>query len=169
MIVSILIFLLLISVLVIVHEGGHFLIARANGIRVDEFTVGVGPALFKKQKGETVFAVRALPFGGACIFDGMYDDDGESYAYEEGAVCSTLFECHQKGAGFTVTVHPVQGTYEGMPESRNYRFEIRCPAKPRKVSLNGAPVKDWSWEDSTLKVSAGRTGIRDKAELTIQL
>ena len=75
MIISVLIFLLLISVLVIVHEGGHFLIARTNGIRVNEFTVGVGPALFKKQKGETVFALRALPFGGACIFDGMYDDD----------------------------------------------------------------------------------------------
>ncbi|MCR5177511.1 MAG: M50 family metallopeptidase [Lachnospiraceae bacterium] len=78
MIVSILIFLLLISVLVIVHEGGHFLIARSNGIRVNEFTVGVGPALWKKQRGETLFALRALPFGGACIFDGMYDDDSET-------------------------------------------------------------------------------------------
>ncbi len=78
MIVSILIFLLLISVLVIVHEGGHFLIARVNGIRVNEFTVGVGPALFKRQRGETVFALRALPFGGACIFEGMYDDDEET-------------------------------------------------------------------------------------------
>ena len=98
----------------------------------------------------------------------LYDDDGESYAYEEDAICSTLFECHQKGAGFTVTVHPVQGTYEGMPESRNYCFEIRCPAKPRKVSLNGAPVKDWSWEEGTLTVSAGETSIHQTLSLIVQ-
>ena len=75
MIVSILIFIVMISVLILSHEGGHYLIARINGIRVNEFTVGVGPAIFTFKRGDTLFALRALPFGGACIFDGMYDDD----------------------------------------------------------------------------------------------
>lgn len=80
MFISIFIFLCIFSILVISHEGGHFLIAKANGIRVKEFTIGVGPALWQKKVGETNYALRALPFGGACIFDGMdvYDreDDG---------------------------------------------------------------------------------------------
>ncbi len=75
MIVSVLIVLFMIGVLVISHEGGHFLIARANGIRVNEFTVGAGPAIWKKQKGDTLFAVRLLPVGGACIFAGMYEEE----------------------------------------------------------------------------------------------
>ncbi|MCR5676128.1 MAG: site-2 protease family protein [Lachnospiraceae bacterium] len=83
MIESILIFLCMIGVLIISHEGGHYLIARANGIRVVEFTVGVGPAIVKKKKGDTLFALRALPFGGACIFDGMYEDEGEENFNDE--------------------------------------------------------------------------------------
>ncbi|MBQ3790089.1 MAG: site-2 protease family protein [Lachnospiraceae bacterium] len=82
MIVSIVIFLLIIGILIISHEAGHFLIARMNGIRVVEFTVGVGPALFKKQMGETLFALRAFPFGGACIYDSLYED-GEEHIDDE--------------------------------------------------------------------------------------
>ena len=99
----------------------------------------------------------------------MYDDDGESYAYEEGAICSTRFECHENGKNIRVTVNPVEGSYEGMPESRNYSFELRCTAKPRKVSLNGTAVQDWNWEENTLKVNAGQTSIHDTLTLTIQL
>ena len=99
----------------------------------------------------------------------MYDDDGESYAYEEGAICSTRFECHENEKNIRVTVNPVEGSYEGMPESRNYSFELRCTSKPRKVSLNGTAVQDWNWEENTLKVNAGQTSIHDTLTLTIQL
>ena len=94
MIVSILVFLVIIGVIVISHEGGHFLIARVNGIRVQEFTVGVGPALWKRKKGDTVFALRLLPFGGACIFEGMYDDEEETindeHSYRNAGVWSRI-------------------------------------------------------------------------------
>ena len=70
-IISILIFLLIFGLLVVVHEGGHYLIARANGIRVKEFMVGFGPKIFQKEKKGTQYSVRLLPFGGACVFDGM--------------------------------------------------------------------------------------------------
>ena len=74
MIISILIFLLILGILVISHEFGHYIVGRLNGIRVNEFTVGFGPKLFSFTKGETVFALRLLPFGGACIFDGTEGD-----------------------------------------------------------------------------------------------
>ncbi|MCR5771319.1 MAG: RIP metalloprotease RseP [Butyrivibrio sp.] len=66
-----LIFIVIFCVLVVSHEGGHFLIAKANGIRVTEFTVGMGPVLYQKKKGDTMYSIRLLPVGGACIFDGM--------------------------------------------------------------------------------------------------
>ena len=70
-IISILIFVLIFGLLVVVHAGGHFLIARANGIRVKEFMVGFGPKIFQKEKKGTQYSIRLLPFGGACVFDGM--------------------------------------------------------------------------------------------------
>ena len=87
-IVSILFFLLIFGLLVAFHEGGHFLIAKANNIRVKEFTIGLGPQILKKQGGETLYSVRLLPFGGACIFDGMYgaeeeDEDGNPVPVDE--------------------------------------------------------------------------------------
>ncbi len=83
MIFSIIIFLLIISMLIIAHEGGHYLIARMSGIRVSEFTVGMGPAIIKKKKGDTVFALRILPIGGACIFEGMAGEDEEEMINDE--------------------------------------------------------------------------------------
>ena len=69
-IVSILIFILILGVIVVSHEFGHFSIARRNGIRVNEFDIGFGPTLFKKRVGETDFCIKLLPVGGACLFEG---------------------------------------------------------------------------------------------------
>ncbi len=62
------------SAIIIIHELGHFLLAKANKIRVDEFSLGLGPTLFGKQIGETKFSLKLLPFGGACM---MGEDDVE--------------------------------------------------------------------------------------------
>jgi len=69
-IVTILLFLIIFTVMVVSHEMGHFLLAKANGIRVKEFFVGMGPTLFHVKKGETVYSLKLLPLGGACVFDG---------------------------------------------------------------------------------------------------
>ena len=70
-ILTIIAFLIIFTVVVVSHEFGHFLIARLNGIKVVEFTIGMGPALYKKKGKHTEFVIRALPFGGACIFEGQ--------------------------------------------------------------------------------------------------
>ena len=71
MIISILIFLIMFSVIVISHEFGHYAIARRNGIRVNEFDIGMGPVLYRKAGKETDLCIRLLPIGGACVFDGL--------------------------------------------------------------------------------------------------
>ncbi len=68
--VSILIFLIMFGVLVMSHEFGHYMMARRNGIRVNEFMIGMGPTLLKWKKGDTEFQLNLLPIGGACVFDG---------------------------------------------------------------------------------------------------
>lgn len=65
-----LLFILIFGVVVIAHEFGHFLIAKANGIHVVEFAVGMGPNLFSFQKGGTKYSLKLFPIGGACMFEG---------------------------------------------------------------------------------------------------
>ncbi|MBR5703047.1 MAG: DUF5110 domain-containing protein [Bacteroidales bacterium] len=122
---------------------------------------------FIGSKPQTDFIIKVYPHGESSFT--MYEDDGESYEYENGAISSTLFECSQNGKNVSIVVNPVQGSYKGMPDARNYSFEVRCTSKPRKVLVNGAKVKGWTWEDNTLKVSAGKTTVSDKLNLNVQL
>ena len=62
--------ILMFGVLIAVHELGHFIAAKACGVRVDEFAIGMGPALWKKQGEETLYSLRALPIGGYCAMAG---------------------------------------------------------------------------------------------------
>ena len=73
-------FILIFTVVVVTHEYGHFIIAKANGIKANEFSIGMGPAIFKKQLKSTRFVIRLLPIGGACIFEG---EDGNYESAEE--------------------------------------------------------------------------------------
>lgn len=68
-IISIIIAIILFSIIVIFHELGHFWLAKANGIKVNEFCLGLGPTLFGVQRGETKYSIKLLPFGGACIME----------------------------------------------------------------------------------------------------
>lgn len=72
---GIIIAILIFGLIVIFHEFGHFLLAKKNGIRVDEFSIGMGPKLCGFKRGETLFAIRLLPFGGACMMAGEDADD----------------------------------------------------------------------------------------------
>ncbi|MGN0168229.1 MAG: RIP metalloprotease RseP [Acetatifactor sp.] len=67
---TLILFLVIFGVVVIAHEFGHFLIAKANGIHVVEFAVGMGPNLFSFKKGGTKYSLKLFPIGGACMFEG---------------------------------------------------------------------------------------------------
>ena len=62
--------ILLFGVLIAVHEFGHFITAKLCGVKVEEFAIGMGPAIFKKQKGETLYSLRCIPIGGYCAMLG---------------------------------------------------------------------------------------------------
>ncbi|HYC83383.1 MAG TPA: site-2 protease family protein [Candidatus Paceibacterota bacterium] len=72
---SVIIFLIVLAVLIITHEFGHFIVAKKSGIRVDEFGLGFPPKLFGWKKGETVYSLNALPFGGFVKIHGENPDE----------------------------------------------------------------------------------------------
>ena len=67
---GIVIAIVIFGLIVTVHEFGHFICAKLSGIKVLEFSVGMGPKLLQKQKGETKYSLRALPLGGYCAMEG---------------------------------------------------------------------------------------------------
>lgn len=98
----------------------------------------------------------------------MLDDDGESYEYENGGVASTLFESHERDGGVEVVVNPVQGSFKGMPSEREYSFRIQRDSRPASVSLNGAAVQDWTYEDRMVCLSAGKVDVGDKVVINVR-
>lgn len=98
----------------------------------------------------------------------MLDDDGESYEYENGGIASTLFESHERDGGVDVVVNPVQGSFKGMPSEREYSFRIQRDSRPASVSLNGAAVQDWTYEDGMVCLSAGKVGISEKIVVSVR-
>ncbi len=69
-VVNILIIVLVFGIIILIHELGHFLMCRWTGIGVTEFSIGMGPCIFKTQKGDTQYSIRCLPIGGYCMMLG---------------------------------------------------------------------------------------------------
>lgn len=82
---TIVLFILIFGVIVVGHELGHFLLAKANGITVVEFSVGMGPKLLHFKRGGTEYSLRLLPIGGACMFEGEDGLENGNGAPSEGA------------------------------------------------------------------------------------
>ncbi len=73
--------ILIFCLLIFVHEFGHFVTAKLCGIKVNEFSLGMGPAFFKKQKGETLYSLRVFPIGGFCAMEGEDEDSEDERAF----------------------------------------------------------------------------------------
>lgn len=69
------------GVLIAIHEFGHFSAAKLLGVKVNEFAIGMGPAIVKKQKGETLYSLRCLPIGGYCAMEGEDEDTGDPRSF----------------------------------------------------------------------------------------
>jgi len=73
--------ILIFGVLIAVHELGHFVAAKLCGVRVNEFSIGMGPAVWHRQRGETQYSLRALPIGGFCAMEGEDEDTGDDRSF----------------------------------------------------------------------------------------
>ena len=82
---TILFAILLFSVLIFVHELGHFVTAKLSGVQVNEFSMFMGPAIWKKQKGETLYSIRLIPIGGYCAMEGEDEETDNPRSFQKAA------------------------------------------------------------------------------------
>lgn len=161
----IIIAVLLFGFLVAIHEFGHFITAKAFGVRVNEFAIGMGPAIFSKQRGETLYALRLFPVGGFCAMEGEDDDSDDPRAFgtqkawkrlvilAAGAFMNFLaglvliLLLFSRAQAFTTPV--ITGFMEGFP----LEGEQGLMTGDRVVSINGERI--YLYNDVTLFLSRG--------------
>src|SRR5690554_484026 len=96
-ILSMIAFIFTLGLIILVHEGGHFLFARRANILAREFAFGMGPILVKKKKGETLYSIRAFPIGGFCaiageeVEDDFLKDKTEVFLEVEGSIVKKIY------------------------------------------------------------------------------
>lgn len=86
---SILITFLILGFIIVIHEWGHFIVAKKSGVFVEEFAIGMGPMLFGKEKDGTLYSIRLLPLGGYCK---MKDEDGDGANDPDSFNNATMFK-----------------------------------------------------------------------------
>ena len=84
-ILSIIFAILIFSFLIFVHEFGHFICAKLSGVQVNEFAIFMGPAIWKKQIGETLYSIRTIPIGGYCAMEGEDEDTENPRSFQKAA------------------------------------------------------------------------------------
>ena len=157
---------LLFGIIVFVHELGHFLLAKKAGIRIHEFAVGMGPKLFSKQKGETLYSLRLLPLGGYCAMEG---EDGESKDPRSFGQKSLLQRASVLFAGpffniiFTVILLIPVFLYMGTPSTTLGKIIPNSPAQEvglkvndKIVNINGHEINTWEDVVNNLHSSQGK-------------
>lgn len=154
------------GIIVFIHELGHFVTAKASGMRVDEFAIGFGPVLVKKQHGETLYSIRAIPLGGFNKIAGMMPDeplDDRSFMNKPvwkrfivifaGAFFNFLlaivifFGVFVTYGQQTPSTEPVIGRIVSDSPAAAAHLEVN----DRITSINGKPVKVWSDITTNLK------------------
>ena len=154
------------GIIVFIHEFGHFITAKASGMRVDEFAIGFGPAIAKKRKGETLYSIRAIPLGGYNKIAGMDPEeplDDRSFLNKPvwkrfvviaaGAVFNFLlalvlfFIVYVANGIQTPSMEPVVGNMMNGSPAINAQMELN----DRIVSINGKPVNEWTDISKTLQ------------------
>lgn len=147
------------GIIVFIHEFGHFITAKASGMRVDEFAIGFGPALVKVQKGETLYSIRAIPLGGYNKIAGMDPEeplDDRSFLNKPvwkrfiviaaGAVFNFLlaivifFIVYATYGVQTPSKEPIVGNMMSNSPATMAHMEVN----DRIISINGKPVATWT-------------------------
>ena len=164
---TILLTLLLFAVVIFVHEGGHLLCAKACGIYVEEFSVGMGPLLYSFQKGETVYSLRLLPIGGYCKMPG---EDGESehpngfdkksvpkrmLVVAGGAMFNIIFALLLFAGVYMYVGTPSEESLVGGVEEGYPAYAAGLIEGDRITAIDGEPVELWNDMVGMIQNSAG--------------
>ena len=163
--------ILIFSFLIFIHELGHFMAAKASGVQVNEFSIGMGPGLFSKQKGETLYSLRLFPVGGYCAMEGEDGENKNPRSFAAKALWKKLVilvagSAANFLAGFLLVVFlftwaggytapVIQGFLDGFP----YSGEEGLMPGDRILSIDGKKV--WIYNDVGAHLKAAGEGPKD--------
>ena len=152
--------ILIFCMLIFIHELGHFTVAKLCGMKVNEFAIGMGPAFFKKQKGETLYALRIFPIGGYCALEGEDEDTEDERAFSKSPIWQRALVL---AAGsfmnllMAVILLIIIALCVGEPTTTINQVVDKSPAYEAGlevgdtiVGINGEPIKDW--KDLQIKI-----------------
>ncbi len=177
--------LILLSILVLVHEFGHFIAARKLGIKVLKFSIGFGPTLLKWRSGDTEFVLSAIPFGGYVKMAGEEPEEGRDFGPDEflsrpvshrllvvsGGPLANLvfgFAVYLFAYGFFgITTFPGNVVGEVIADSPAYEAGIQ--PKDTLIALEGKPFENWNWFFNSLKEGENRITILRGETLQVTL
>lgn len=165
--------LLMICVLIFLHELGHFIAAKACGVKVNEFALGMGPKILKKQKGETLYSIRALPIGGFCAMEGEDEESDDDRAFNNKKLWQKAIII-VAGAFMNLVVAVVLmigiSYYQGIPTTAVGEVVQGSPAQiagiikdDKIIEINGTAIK--SWEQFT---EVKKSQNKEAAELLVE-
>ena len=142
---GVLLAIVILLVMVTIHEFGHYVAGKALGFKINEFSVGFGPALFKKRSKKTgeLFALRIIPLGGYCAFDGEdeVDDEPQKKADDEPfEQFPDITEENASDGGMVATNEPTEPEKDEYPEPKGERFNDQPPWKRIIVLIAGATM-----------------------------
>jgi regulator of sigma E protease len=142
---GVLLAIVILLVMVTIHEFGHYVAGKALGFKINEFSVGFGPALFKKRSKKTgeLFALRIIPLGGYCAFDGEdeVDDEPQKKADDEPfEQFPDIAEENVNDGGMVATNEKQEPQKDEYPEPKGERFNDQAPWKRIIVLLAGATM-----------------------------
>ena len=97
----------------------------------------------------------------------LYEDEGDTQAYADGVFATTAFD--YAAATQTLTIHPIEGTFPGMPTERAWQLSFLGQQRPTAVTIDGMPTTDWSYDEATSTVSVSLPVTPCSHQLTVQL
>ncbi len=154
---------LIFGVLIAVHELGHFLAAKLCGVRVNEFSIGMGPLIWHKQKGETEYSLRALPVGGFCAMEGEDEDTGDERSFvRQGFWKKALILVAGSLMNFLTGVVILLGLYAGV----DYLYADQIVGLAPEFSQTGE--NGLMEGDLVYKVNGYRAFLKDDTQLFLQ-
>ena len=175
--------ILIFCMLIFVHEFGHFITAKACGVKVNEFAIGMGPAFFQRERGETTYSLRVFPIGGFCAMEGEDEDSDDPRAFNNKPAWQRAIVLAAGSAMNVITcivllvaVYLIVGaatTTIGTVSDGYPAQEAGIRAGDRLVSIEGSEIK--TWNDVSLNVPGEDAGTvkvvvdRDGKELTFNV
>lgn len=139
---------------IVFHEFGHFIVAKMVGIKVNEFSIGMGPKIFQNEKGETKYTLRALPIGGYVSMEGEDEESNDPRSFNNALPLSRIAVV-VAGAimnfVLAIIVFSIVSYSVGMPSTTVYKTQKGSPAEEIGISsgdqiinINGKEINNWN-------------------------